>query len=309
MLFSGIICSFRAKAGIADEAIYVKADGSIVPTGSPISTTDNITYVLTENISVPRDGIVVQRNNTILDANGHTLLCTGNSIGFFGISVTNLSNVTIRNFQILNFTRSIDVCCSSNTTVSGNNMNDTRTGVDFYFSFDCRVTGNNFTCTSYGLALDASSGNILSNNNMTACQYGLDLRFSSNNTIVQNNFFYNDCNIAFWYSSENRFFQNNFSSKECVGCQEPISNHGSSVNIWDNGLEGNYWSRYNGTDSNQDDIGDESYIISENNTDHYPLMAQYVIPEFPSLHVLAFFIIATLLVMIVCKRKHLTRAP
>jgi parallel beta-helix repeat protein len=43
-------------------------------------------------------------------------------------------------------------------------------------------------------------------------------------------------------------------------------------NYWDNGREGNYWSSYNGTDNNQDGIGDTPYIINEKNQDNYPLM-------------------------------------
>jgi hypothetical protein len=47
MLLLGMICSFRVNAATTGEAIYIKADGSIVPAGSPISTLDNITYTLT----------------------------------------------------------------------------------------------------------------------------------------------------------------------------------------------------------------------------------------------------------------------
>jgi len=36
---------------------------------------------------------------------------------------------------------------------------------------------------------------------------------------------------------------------------------------------GNYWSNYNGTDSDGNGIGDTPYIIDENNQDNYPLMA------------------------------------
>jgi hypothetical protein len=46
-----------------------------------------------------------------------------------------------------------------------------------------------------------------------------------------------------------------------------------SVNSWDNGVEGNYWSDYHGADANRDGIGDTPYLIDETNKDNYPLMA------------------------------------
>jgi hypothetical protein len=49
--------------------------------------------------------------------------------------------------------------------------------------------------------------------------------------------------------------------------------------MWDNGFEGNYWRLYNGTDSNQDGIGEIPYIIDSNNTDNYPLMGMF--SDFP----------------------------
>ena len=48
--------------------------------------------------------------------------------------------------------------------------------------------------------------------------------------------------------------------------------------LFDDGCEGNYWSGYNGTDSDFDGIGDTPYIIDSNNIDHYPLMNPYWIP-------------------------------
>jgi nitrous oxidase accessory protein NosD len=47
-----------------------------------------------------------------------------------------------------------------------------------------------------------------------------------------------------------------------------------SHNAWDNGLEGNYWSNYNGGDSNGDGIGDTPYIIDQDNQDNYPLIGK-----------------------------------
>jgi parallel beta-helix repeat protein len=46
-------------------------------------------------------------------------------------------------------------------------------------------------------------------------------------------------------------------------------------NYWDNGKEGNYWSSYNGLDSNGDGIGDSPYFLAANCTDNYPLMQPY----------------------------------
>lgn len=75
-----------------------------------------------------------------------------------------------------------------------------------------------------------------------------------------------------------------------------------SVNIWDNGTTGNYWSNYNGTDNNGDGIGDTPYVIDHNNQDNYPLMTEFIIPEFPSWIVLPLFLTVTLVVTLYKKR-------
>jgi parallel beta-helix repeat protein len=51
----------------------------------------------------------------------------------------------------------------------------------------------------------------------------------------------------------------------------------SGLENWDAGypLGGNYWSDYNGVDSNYDGICDFPYIINANNIDYYPLMGMY----------------------------------
>jgi len=100
-------------------------------------------------------------------------------------------------------------------------------------------------------------------------------------------------------SSNNSIYHNNFNNTQ------QVSSDGTSTNVWDDGYPsgGNYWSDYNGTDANHDGIGDSAYVIDANNTDNYPLMNLYVIPEFPSFLILPLFMIATLFAVMVYRRK------
>jgi hypothetical protein len=53
--------------------IYIRVDGSVDPPTAPVSTVDNVTYILIGNITSDADGIVVERSNTIVDGKGFTL--------------------------------------------------------------------------------------------------------------------------------------------------------------------------------------------------------------------------------------------
>jgi hypothetical protein len=44
--------------------------------------------------------------------------------------------------------------------------------------------------------------------------------------------------------------------------------------VWDDGLEGNYWSRYQGVDLDQDGIGDAPYVLGTDR-DNSPLMGPF----------------------------------
>ena len=75
-----------------DGTIYIRADGSIDPPTASIYTADNITYTLTANITVNADGIVIERDNTVLNGAGYTMI--GNGSGN-GIDLIDINNVTI----------------------------------------------------------------------------------------------------------------------------------------------------------------------------------------------------------------------
>jgi len=105
---------------------------------------------------------------------------------------------------------------------------------------------NNFNRTQLGLVLYSCNETLIIGNNIKNCEYGLYLARSNGNRIYHNNLV-NNIHQAYIFDT-------------------------SLDNAWDNCFEGNYWSDYNGHDSDQDGIGETPYIIDADNTDNYPLM-------------------------------------
>ena len=112
--------------------------------------------------------------------------------------------------------------------------------------------------------IDISHNTISSNNNDGISLYVSGGNVFSGNTISSNNYY----GMYFLLGSKNNIiYCNNFNNVDQVQTD--------SVNIWDNGEEGNYWSEYSGQDLNADGIGDTAYIIDVNNQDNHPLMGMF----------------------------------
>ena len=90
---------------------------------------------------------------------------------------------------------------------------------------------------------------------------------SSNNTIVGNDIRTRQLYLAESLVGTNYFYHNNFYDSKWNKTAAT-----NSANIWSNNGQGNYWSDYNGTDSNHDGIGDTPYIIDATNSDKFPLL-------------------------------------
>ena len=88
----------------ASGTVYIRADGSVDPPTAPIYTADNVTYTLTGNITADTDGILIEIDSIVVDGAGYTL--TGSRNGN-GATLTDRSNVTLRNMTIKNFTYGI----------------------------------------------------------------------------------------------------------------------------------------------------------------------------------------------------------
>jgi len=200
------------------ETIYIRADGSIDPPTAPISTTDNMTYTLTENIvNVPIDSsaIIVERDNIIVEGASHTVQGYGKYAWGSGINLTYSNNVTIRNVQVTNFRIGIELHYSGNSVLLCNTASNNKYGIDLRNSSSSTLSGNiALNNTFIGIHLyDSSSstlsGNIASNNTVG---YGIILHQSSNSTLSGNIASNNKYDGIHLYDSSNSILSGNVAS-------------------------------------------------------------------------------------------------
>lgn len=167
-------------------SIYIRADGSIEPFEAPISSLDNVTYILAADIS---NSIVVERNDIKLDGKGFALRGTGDGIG---INVTLGNNITIRDCRVENFSYGIQLGESSNITICNNTIAaNARDGIYLINSDHIILYGNT----------------VLLNE-----RYGIVLTGSSSNRIFHNNFVQNMNNNTYLYDSFNNAWDDGYPS-------------------------------------------------------------------------------------------------
>jgi len=145
--------------------------------------------------------------------------------------------------------------------------------------------------TDTAIFLDGSSYNKIEHSAVALNNNGILLSSSSNNLIVENCFVNNTSPAVSIYpgSSSNRIYYNDFILNGGGRLPQAYDGARGENNIWSKegnqtlrihssgAGEGNYWSDYDGNDTNGDGIGDTPYIISgpAGSLDNYPLMEPY----------------------------------
>jgi len=216
-LTSFLACTFYVRTVRADGwGIYIRVDGSIDPPTAPITTTDNITYTLIGNITANLDGIVIERDNIVMNGAGYNITGGGNRIG---ITLANRSNVTVNNMNIIDFVVGIWLLdSSSGNTLSGNNATENANGIWLDYSSNNVLSGNNVGNNVEGIYLSSSSGNTLSGNTAVANSVaGIELSSSSNNSISGNNLTNSEFGIRLIRSSSNSVSGNNITANSLDG--------------------------------------------------------------------------------------------
>jgi parallel beta-helix repeat protein len=282
----------------AQDTIYIQANGNIEGTDK-IQQNRNL-YTFTADVF---DCIVIQRSNIVIDGAGYTLHGDGQihgptEDGGMGIELVECNNVTIKNLTIRKFTRGIRFtnsfdCDVYQNTLTNNSIGTELGGVDKSYSDSYAnnntVSGNIIKENNTGIRLNLGSSNTVCGNTITKNNYGISVWGTSETSIIYNHISNNQKGIYFETSGINTLHHNNFDNNTNdwwdYGLTPWPFQLPFSVNIWDDGKEGNYWSNYNGTDADSNNIGDTQHELYENNTDNYPLMTPVdisEIPEFPS---------------------------
>ena len=215
----------------------------------------------------------------------------------FGVSSTSLSNfinnigtsnevngrpiyylVNARNEKVPSNAGFVGVINSENITLSGMKLVNNLQGVLFAYTTHSSIENVTVSNNMHGINLCYSDENIISGNIIEENKIphpigvGISLLFSHMNVITRNFMSNNDVGIYLVSSANNTVYHNNLINNTYQAYAE-----NSSETIWDNGYPsgGNYWSDYNGTDADQDGIGNTPYEIDENNQDNYPLMGMF----------------------------------
>jgi parallel beta-helix repeat protein len=339
--------AFKVQGAEASGTIYIRANGIVEGTdkiSNVNNVTYTFTDNINDSIVVERNNTVIDGADHTLQGAGSWagIDLTGRSNvtiksvvikGFrYGIDIDSSSDISVCGNNVTNNIKDgIILDGSSHNRIFGNNVtNNDEDGITLGYSsnyndvFGNSIIGNDFDgiVVHYSSNYNSIYGSNVIDNGETGIDFyesshnnvyeniitenwvdGIDLDYSNNNNIfgniiTENNYY----GISLKFSSENRIYHNNF-------INDTMHNPDHYANSWDDGYPsgGNYWSDYNGTDANHDGIGDTSHVLDANNTDHYPLMIPYIIPEFPSFLFPVLFITATLLTVIIYKRRQAAR--
>ena len=237
-------------------------------------------------ILIASNGINVFQNNN-MTSNTCNLMVWGSSLEAFmqRIDTSNIAN----NKRVYYITDSRDLlldppnCPNIGYLALVNCTHVTVKDIDLSNDNDGMLMAQSTNCSLVNMTLANSRTNITLRafSPQPIIHGGLTFFRSDNNLVTNSRITNNSVGVCLYQSSGNLFYHDSF-----VAVDKPvISNFQSpglppsgscSMNKWDNGLEGNYWSDYTGNDSDHDGIGDSPYAVDANNTDNYPLMGPFV---------------------------------
>ena len=299
-----------------DPEIFLKLwEGNATVTLKRLITVPNDYPTIQEAINAASDGdtifvrngtyyehVLVNKSVFVVGENRETTIIDGGGAGYVIHIVAN--DVLIQGFEVKHSLFGIFIDHSDNCVLSDNSVTGVTDNyaVYVYYSQNCKIKRNiigpnsasgvlvtnsdGFTISEnvavqnsgYGLNTNASMNGLISWNDVVDNYFdGIGLGRGSTNCTVFGNNVTSNAMYGIWFDSDS--FDDLIYSNNIVG--NGIQASVNLANSWDNGYPsgGNYWSDYNGTDTDNDGIGDTPYAIDENNTDYYPLINPWTPPD------------------------------
>jgi len=277
---------FNIQRVSGQEAIYIKADGSIDPSTAPLQKNGNI-YTLNSDIY---GFLVIEKDNITIDGQNFTL--QGKSeFESKGVTLLGRTNVTIKNLQIREFYYGIWLRYSHNNKLIKNTMTE-NTGRSFWLGYSSNntITNNNISKNKgRGILLDHSPNNIIANNEIIngGCDAlvvshsndnlifentiaenngnGIWLGYSNSSKIYGNNIISNNYNgLSLYFSKNNTIYGNTISNSNVNGINLKHSNHNT---IFNNNFVNNHIQIY--LESSNETVWNISYPFGGNFWSHF----------------------------------------
>ncbi|MDH5376143.1 MAG: right-handed parallel beta-helix repeat-containing protein [Candidatus Bathyarchaeota archaeon] len=284
--------------------IYLKNSSGNICEGNFVSSSEYGLHIIGSwsnfisgnNISANSNGVhLVGSNNSVIFSNE----ISSNILNGIFLSDSYYNNVSV-NMIFFNGGRGIRLRESQNNVVSDNKILNNNYGLDFYSANNNTLFNNDISDNDYGIwlfnsgnnsfirlnvSLNSEDGsvlidsrsNVFSYSNFSGNKNGIHVENSDDNLVFDNEISYNsEYGLRLWNSSFNTIFHNNF-IENLINVEQPRNS--SFSNLWDNGVDGNFWGDYTGLDGDKDGVGDTPYSVDErswlgvHSRDGKPLMA------------------------------------
>lgn len=260
-----------------EKILYVDDDGDkqyLTINQALLNASDGDTIYVCNGIYY--ENISISKSISLIGENKETTIISGNPDQYSWYLINIFSDdVEVSGFTIKNSTlmESLPSVPDDNVSLPPKIVN---VGVGIRISSDnITISGNNITQNGEsGIKVDSGQNIIISSNEISENSQGIYFGHCSNNTITNNTIKNNIWGVQLSSeSSENIFYHNNFINNSLFH----TSDNGKNIFYSEELKQGNYWDDYNGTDKNNDAIGDTPYkILGGLNQDPYPLITPYV---------------------------------
>ena len=186
-------------------------DNCTVPYDAMIITEDTNFCPGVYNIN---HGISIGEDNVVLEGNGATL--NGGGPYFYGVTINNKSNVTVKNLKLGDYLIGIYLLNSNNNTLKNNIFTEYDTDIGMYlFQSNDNIIKNNaieLNVEDIALVIKDSKDNQIINNILIAGEVGISLSSSNYNIIKDNLISGGDETIRISSSKHNAITSNNINS-------------------------------------------------------------------------------------------------